>query len=167
MFQLASVFAGVDGELAKFRLETSRLGSVLDSFVDNTSLIAFLTGVFLFATSSGGTHAARFVVLGIVALLCSAGIIVTVWRFVARNYGNHSLVSFDQRFLRTLPEGDPLVWLALRLKDLIKKDCFSLVFCLLCVVAFRQGVLYLAALGSAVGFGMVVALSLRYSKRTS
>jgi phosphatidylglycerophosphate synthase len=45
LFHAASVFDGVDGEVARATFRTSRLGAVLDSVIDMTTNIAFIVGV--------------------------------------------------------------------------------------------------------------------------
>lgn len=67
LFQLASIIDGVDGELARASLRTSRLGATLDSANDAATNCAFVAGVSFNLWQQGQTLGAQ---AGLVGLGC-------------------------------------------------------------------------------------------------
>ncbi|WP_086617724.1 CDP-alcohol phosphatidyltransferase family protein [Erythrobacter tepidarius] len=60
LFQLASVIDGVDGEIARATLRSSKAGASLDSLVDALTNLAFLAGAGISFALQGGQAAALF-----------------------------------------------------------------------------------------------------------
>jgi CDP-L-myo-inositol myo-inositolphosphotransferase len=58
LFQAASIFDGVDGEMARATWRTSNAGATLDSVIDACTNLAFLTGVTVNVWLAGDTSAA-------------------------------------------------------------------------------------------------------------
>ncbi|QQN74307.1 CDP-alcohol phosphatidyltransferase family protein [Croceicoccus sp. YJ47] len=58
LFQAASVFDGVDGEMARATFRTSRQGATLDSMVDAMTNLAFLIGLIVAARGAGDVEGA-------------------------------------------------------------------------------------------------------------
>lgn len=160
LLQLASIFDGVDGEIAKFRYETSKWGAVLDSIADNGTLVAFLGGIAYFYTRGQQSAHAGWILWGSMALAFL--LIVRVWTFVNRNLGSNSLVTFDNKFLKYLPSDDKWVSLSKSLKDYIKKDFYSAVFFLCCLFGHREWVLYLVLIAALVSLLMIEVVIHRY-----
>ncbi|MEZ4846493.1 MAG: CDP-alcohol phosphatidyltransferase family protein [Bdellovibrionota bacterium] len=157
--QTASIFDGVDGEIAKFRYETSKWGAVLDSIADNGTLVAFLGGIAYFQAHQPDSSGSA-ILLG--AMILAFLLILRVWTFVNRNLDSNSLVTFDNKFLKHLPSSDKWVSLARSLKDYIKKDFYSAVFFLCCLLGHREWVLYLVLVGAMVSLIMIEVIVHRY-----
>lgn len=142
-FQLASIFDGVDGEVAKFTIKFSKLGGWLDTFVDNTTLVLFLAGIsYLFSLQVSGYWA-----IGVVSVMF-LGLITMVFAMIAylkRHSDSASLVTYEKEFLEKLPRSDRLVSFILKMKYMTKKELFALVLFLLCFT----GKIYLTIPGMA------------------
>lgn len=59
LFQAASIFDGVDGEMARATFRTSREGASLDSIIDACTNLAFITGVTINVWLAGDVVAAK------------------------------------------------------------------------------------------------------------
>jgi phosphatidylglycerophosphate synthase len=125
-FQLAAVLDGVDGEVAKFTFKTSKIGSWLDTIVDNSTLLMFLGAAsYLYYVQYGG-----FASVLLIAVLFAGAItmILVMFRYLTRFSESRSLVAYDKEFIQKLPQDDPCIWIIRNLKYLTKKDFFSLFF---------------------------------------
>lgn len=161
LLQLASIFDGVDGEIAKFRYETSKWGAVLDSIADNGTLIAFLSGLIYFYTqNTSGTNSTLFLAGTVILAFL---LIAEVWVFVHKHFDSNSLVTFDNKFLKNLPSSDPLVRIAKSSKDYIKKDFYSAIFFLCCFFGKREYVLYLVFMGALMSLIVITWIAIKYS----
>jgi phosphatidylglycerophosphate synthase len=131
LFQLASVLDGVDGEVAKFTFKVSKIGGVLDTVSDNTTLLLFLGAASYLNYVNMGGYAS------LVSIFMVFGGIVAVMAIFIKYLKNHSesasLVAYDKEFLQKLPETDPLIAFVHRAKYITKKEFFSIVFCLVCL----------------------------------
>lgn len=126
LFQLASVFDGVDGEVAKFTFTVSKIGGWLDTIGDNGTLLLFLIAVSVLYFKNTSTIAASIIVtLLFVGLFWFIGMIV--W-YLRKFSESGSLVAYDKEFLQKLPQDDMLVKFALRMKYFTKKEFFALFF---------------------------------------
>jgi phosphatidylglycerophosphate synthase len=125
-FQLASVLDGVDGEVAKFTFKTSKIGSWLDTIVDNSTLFLFLGAAsYLYYLQYGGLSS-----LVLIAVLFAGAItmILTMFSYLTRFSESRSLVAYDKEFIQKLPQNDPCIIIIRNLKYITKKDFFSLFF---------------------------------------
>ncbi|MFC4256581.1 hypothetical protein GRI97_09360 [Altererythrobacter xixiisoli] len=68
LFQAASIFDGVDGEIARATFRTSRRGAMLDSLIDAATNLAFIAGLTFNLWHQGFTRAAAFGAIGLVLL---------------------------------------------------------------------------------------------------
>ena len=68
LFQAASIFDGVDGEMARATYRTSEQGATLDSIIDACTNLAFVTGVTVNVGLSGDTYGAFAGVIALVTL---------------------------------------------------------------------------------------------------
>ena len=76
LYQAASIFDGVDGEIARATFRTSRAGAKLDSLVDAFANIGFIGGVAINLWISGHTSVAVAGLIGLIMLalgLCLIG----------------------------------------------------------------------------------------------
>jgi len=125
-FQLAAVLDGVDGEVAKFTFKTSKIGSWLDTIVDNSTLFLFLGAAsYLYFLKYGGLAS-----LILIAVLFAGAfiMILMMFRYLTRFSESRSLVAYDKEFIQKLPQSDPCIMIIKNLKYLTKKDFFSLFF---------------------------------------
>ena len=163
LFQLASVGDGVDGEIAKFRVEYSLKGAWLDTLVDNITLAAFLIAaaihVLLYEPLVRTT---TLITLGATAVGV-LGYMMVVSSFVHRHFGEGSLVMYEKKFLDRLPSTDPVVRFSRRTRYFIKKDFFSFFFFVLCVTGLIRYLFHLTSLFSCVGLGLVLYMNKRYA----
>ena len=126
LFQLASIFDGVDGEVAKFTFTVSKIGGWLDTIGDNGTLLLFLIAVswLYFKNTSIG-------VACLVVSLCFMGLFwfigMMVW-YLRKYSESGSLVAYDKEFLQKLPHDDIFVKFALSMKYITKKEFFALFF---------------------------------------
>jgi phosphatidylglycerophosphate synthase len=131
-FQLASVFDGVDGEVAKMTLKVSKLGGWLDTVSDNGTLLLFLSAssYLYFINSASPVLPVIFIALLFLGLGIMIGSMVS---FLRKHTDSGSLVTYDKEFLQKLPDEDPLVAFIHRLKYYTKKEFFSLAFFAICL----------------------------------
>ncbi len=131
LFQTASVMDGVDGEVAKFTLKVSKIGSWLDTISDNMTLFLFLSVLsYLYFIKTSGLLS--FIVVMVVFI----GIIIMITamlRYLRRYSKSGSLVAYDREFLQKLPDSDPLISITHKLKYLTKKEFFSILFFVICL----------------------------------
>lgn len=162
LFQLASILDGVDGEVAKFRLEDSRLGAWLDTFGDNASLVAFLVGC--------GVHVARFSPLdpatigawvAVTAVLFVTYLAVQM-RFCASRLGSASLAVWMNQYVRRLPRRDPAVRFVLATGRALQKDFFSIAFLAIALTGRLEILLFGGGVVMAVALVCALYLNLRY-----
>ncbi|MCX8122565.1 MAG: CDP-alcohol phosphatidyltransferase family protein [Spirochaetes bacterium] len=126
LFQLASVFDGVDGEVAKFTFKVSKIGGWLDTIGDNGTLLLFLIAVSVLYFQNTSVMAASIIITLLFAgLFWFIGMIV--W-YLRKYSDSGSLVAYDKEFLQKLPKDDVVVKFALSMKYFTKKEFFALFF---------------------------------------
>lgn len=162
LFQLASILDGVDGELAKFRLESSRLGAWLDTFVDNTSLFAFLGGCSVHLYYAGPLAPAALLSWATVALGATVLYLGLQLHFVVTRLGEASLAVWMKRFVRKLPPRDPVVRLVEQGNRILLKDFISFLFLLVALTGHLEGILFLGAPGMVLAVFSAGYLNVRY-----
>lgn len=161
-FQLAAVLDGVDGEVAKFTFKTSKIGSWLDTIVDNSTLFIFLGAAsWLYYARYGG-----FSSLVIIAVLFAGAftMILMMFRYLTRFSESRSLVAYDKEFIQKLPQDDPFIVIIRNLKYLTKKDFFSLFFW---GMSFTGRIYYLipvVAIALAIAAVILIIVDVRYLK---
>ena len=98
LFQLASMFDGVDGEMARVTLRDSKAGAAIDSFVDNLTYLATLVGFGIGWAREGMSEAEGWSLLVVTALIVLT--LLQVFCFVRRHAPNASFVFFDRSLQR-------------------------------------------------------------------
>jgi CDP-L-myo-inositol myo-inositolphosphotransferase len=100
LYQAASIFDGVDGEIARATFRTSPAGAVLDTVVDVATNFMFITGLAVNLSWSGHHHALPLFGWGFT--MFASGLAMIAWRS-SRSEGPFSLdlVKFD--YLNRLP----------------------------------------------------------------
>jgi len=81
IFNMGSIFDGVDGELARLKYQQGRLGQWLDTVVDDLGNVAYISGITLNLHHAGVSWAAP---VGITALTC----------FAITQLGQYALITF-------------------------------------------------------------------------
>ncbi len=125
LFQLASVFDGVDGEVAKFTFKFSRIGSWLDTLGDNLTLLLFLIAVSYAYFVHYGWNGLPAIIALFAGLVVMIGAMVA---FLRRFSYSGSLVTYDKEFLQVIPQKDLMVRLVMQFKYYTKKEFFALFF---------------------------------------
>ncbi len=151
LFQAASVFDGVDGEVAKYSFKFSVLGGWLDTLGDNLTLLLFLIAAsYLNMVRMGGIVSTLSIAVMFASLAVFVGIMV---RFIRTRTDSGSLVAFDTYFLQKLPAKDPFVVFSKTMKYVVKKEMFSIIFMAVCFTGRAEyalpgaaGVLFISAL---------------------
>lgn len=147
IFQFASIYDGCDGEIAKLKLASSKLGEWLDTVCDNITYVAFFLGV------AAGVHRQGLTTLAPVGFLMGFGILMTLgsmYFHLARNTNSGSLVTVQKDIASGLETGEQgfLIRAVGRLKFMMKRDFFALFFMALCLMNRLDWILILAAVGA-------------------
>lgn len=151
LFQAASIFDGVDGEIARATFRSSRTGAALDSIVDAITNLAFLAGVAV-NLKLQGSHTAALV--GFTGLALLAVGLVLIGRASARS---NAPFSFDvvKDHYRARSGGNGQSRLIRVLTFLTSRDFFALGFALLIALGLAAHALALFAVAAA---GWLVAV---------
>ncbi len=160
-FQLASIFDGVDGEVAKLTLKVSKLGGWLDTISDNGTLILFFSASsYLFFLNSTTIlmplAAIGFLFAGLFTMLAA------MISFLRKHTSSGSLVTYDKEFLQKLPDTDRLVSFIHKLKYYTKKEFFSLAFFAVCLTGKIHYIVPAGAFFLSVAAIMLLVLNHRY-----
>jgi 1L-myo-inositol 1-phosphate cytidylyltransferase / CDP-L-myo-inositol myo-inositolphosphotransferase len=156
LFQAASIFDGVDGELARATFRASRAGALLDSVVDATTNLLFVAGLAFNLAASGNEQALPVAGWGFVLFVL--GLVAITWRS-ARAAGPFSLDAvkhdyrgrFSGRLVARLIETATVV---------SSRDFFALLFALLILAGVPMAVLYVFAAAATIWI-LFVCASLR------
>jgi CDP-L-myo-inositol myo-inositolphosphotransferase len=156
LFQAASIFDGVDGEISRATFRSSPAGAKMDSLVDAATNLAFLLGVAINLQVRGEVVYATFGYAGLVLL---ARGLVMIGRAAARSQAPFSFDVVKDHYRRQGANGEPSR-LMQGLTYLTSRDFFALAFALL--IAFGLAPLVLALFAVAAGGWLVaVILALR------
>lgn len=149
LFQLASMFDGVDGEMARVTLRDSKAGAAIDSFVDNLTYLATLVGFGIGWAREGISKAEGWSLVIVTALIVMT--LLQVFRFVRRHAPNASFVFFDRSLQRATQETQSS---SLRAVNLFfratRRDMLALVLMGLSFLGSRFAVFSALALGVLV-----------------
>lgn len=157
LFQSASIFDGVDGEIARATYRTSELGATLDSVIDAFTNLAFITGVTVNVAMSGDVSGA---VAGAIALVTLAVGLLLIGRHAS---AMGEAMNFDV-IKRQLRNGQRTSQLTEFFIHLTMRDFFAAA-CALMIVAGLTDILLIAFAVIAVGWFLVTALVLSRLKR--
>lgn len=163
LFQMASIFDGCDGEVAKLTNKTSKLGQWLDTLSDNGALLSFLAGLMIaFAKSHSEA------ITGVVAFLLITGvggIFLQVILFLKKETNSASLLTFDKEYLSKLPlKNGSFLMITIRYgRILMRKDVFSLLFFVAALFGILPLWFYIAAVGTFVANGILIWLKIKQS----
>ncbi|PCD03399.1 hypothetical protein COC42_03110 [Sphingomonas spermidinifaciens] len=157
LFQAASIFDGVDGEIARATARTSAEGATLDSVIDAFTNLAFVAGVAVNVGLAGDLSGA---LAGAVALLVLAS---GLFLMSARATAGGGPVNFDivkQRLRRDGRAGPITEWLI----HLTMRDFFAAASALM-ILAGQAHVLLLIFAAAATGWFAVTVAVLRFAAR--
>ncbi|HEY6814666.1 MAG TPA: CDP-alcohol phosphatidyltransferase family protein [Croceibacterium sp.] len=146
LFQAASVFDGVDGEVARATFRTSRGGAALDTALDTATNMLFVLGVAVNLALDGRGDALALAAWGLSAF--ALGVAVLGWHAI-RTGGPFSFNRIKQHYKRRAP-GPLLGGLIAFLTVVSSRDFFVLLFSLLAIAGLAMGVLYLFALCASI-----------------
>jgi CDP-L-myo-inositol myo-inositolphosphotransferase len=149
LFQLASAFDGVDGEMARTTLSESPRGAWLDTAVDNITYVACLFGISIGWVREGVGPAGLWLAASL-ALIVPCALLALV-RFVQRYGPDGSLVFVDRCVERAARDsGYRTLRLARFLFHALRRDVFAALFCLISFSGVRAAVPIAVAAGAAV-----------------
>jgi phosphatidylglycerophosphate synthase len=151
LFQFASAFDGVDGEMARTTLSESARGAWVDTAVDNITYATCLCGVTIgWAREGIGTAG---IILSCLLLLSVPGTLLALMRFVHRYGPDGSLVFVDRCVQRAAQDsGLASLRLARLLFYALRRDVFAALFFVVSLSGVR------AAVPITVAVGVVIAL---------
>ena len=164
LFQLASILDGVDGEVAKFNRSGSQWGQWLDTIGDTLTFFLFVIGLTLGLYRSVGHPWILWTgEIAVFSSLMFAGIMLV---FLKKNSGSGSFVTYDRAFVgRVAAERGPLATFVRYGRYFIKKDAFAMIFFLLTLAGWPEGVLLMTALGTTTACGLMLYFNV--SRRVS
>ena len=160
LLEANSVLDGVDGELARVRLQESKRGEWLDTLADDGSNILFFLGLSIGAAQlPGGTHLA---IAGGIAVAAQLTLCFIRYRDLLA-IGRGDLYALEDDFFgwdpaeQTSLGGKLLAWTTV----LLKQDSFITFFVVMAVLGLLPWILWLVAAGEV---GALVALMFRTAR---
>lgn len=161
LFQMASVFDGCDGELAKLRFKANKFGEYLDSISDNGTLLSFFIGLIFSFSKTNAPETS----IGL-ALLLLSGLSVLFWQiihFLKKNTQSASLATFDREYLSKLPlQNKTFLMGFIRYgRILLRKDCFSFLFFLSAIFGILSWWITIAAIGIWIANGVLLWIKIK------
>lgn len=149
LFQFASAFDGVDGEMARTTLRESPRGAAIDTAVDTLTYIACLLGVSIGWSREGIGTAGLWLAGSLLVLLPI--VLFSLVRFVQRYTGDGSLVFVDRCVERAAQDsGSPSLRLSRVLFHAMRRDVFAALFFVISLSGVRAAVPIAVAAGALV-----------------
>jgi phosphatidylglycerophosphate synthase len=143
LFQAASVFDGVDGEVARATFRSSAAGARLDTAIDTMTTLLFVVGLTMNLGSSGHEHVYALAGWGLALFLVGLGLIA--W---------HSAGLLDFRRIKRHYQGrfaGAVVPRLIAFATLVtSRDFFTLLFAVLTVAGYPLTVVYLFAAAASI-----------------
>jgi CDP-L-myo-inositol myo-inositolphosphotransferase len=161
LYQWKSILDGVDGELARLKLEGSALGAWLDTLVDDFTNWAFYAGVALGAWRASGE--VSWLWLGAAAVLFAIIVSVGMYRWIWTRKRTGDLLAFEWFWesRRTTLARAPANADGFDPKLLVKQDFFVFLFFLLALANVVSYALYAVA---AMGIVLSVLLAIQFAR---
>ncbi|PKL41163.1 MAG: hypothetical protein CVV44_00565 [Spirochaetae bacterium HGW-Spirochaetae-1] len=142
-FQTSSVFDGVNDEVSKFTFNFSKTGDWIETIGNNLTLLFFLiSSSYLNYSYLGGTVSLASIIVMFASLAVFLPFMV---RYVRKYNETGFLTAFDKHFLQLLPDEDFLARFAKSMTSMIKKESFSLIFCLIAIAGMAEIIIPLAS----------------------
>jgi 1L-myo-inositol 1-phosphate cytidylyltransferase / CDP-L-myo-inositol myo-inositolphosphotransferase len=152
LFHAASVFDGVDGEIARATFQSSPAGARLDSLTDAATNIAFITGLS-FNVAQHGHMTEGAIGFGAVALL-GFGLFLLGQRAKSRG-ANYGFNAVKDRF------NAKKSWLLTAIAQIAARDFFAFAFAVSAVAGFAIEILMAFALGAFIWFIVITTTLIR------
>lgn len=150
LFQFASMFDGVDGEMARVTLRDSKVGAVIDSLADNLTYLATLVGFGIGWMREGVTEVEGWSLVSVSVLVVLTLFLVLL--FVRKYAPSASFVFFDRSLRRAARESNGV---SLRVIDVFfratRRDLLAVILMFASFLGSRFAIFCL------LGFGVLVA----------
>lgn len=162
LFQFASIYDGCDGEISKLKLSSSKFGEWLDTVCDNITYLAFLAGAILGVYRQGHDS---YMSLGLLSAFGVVMALSTMYLYLARFTNSGSLVTVQRDLSRDLETAAPNVFLRSlgKIKFMVKRDFFAVLFMILCLMNKLEWVLILTALGSNLAWIVILTMKREFA----
>ena len=151
LFHVASVFDGVDGEIARATFRTSRLGAVLDSLIDMATNALFIIG----ATLNLAARDPLALPVGAWGLFLLLAGLVAISRSASRDERPFSMDVVKRRYgarFSAAASG----WAVRFLTIVSSRDFFALLFAVLIVAGVPMAVLYIFSAAASIWILFVI-----------
>ncbi len=149
LFQLASAFDGVDGEMARATLTESPRGAWIDTSIDNATYLACLVGLAIGWGREG--FGAVGLALACALVLGTASLLFVLFRFVKDHAPDGSFVWVDRSVARAAETSGTLPLRLVRLLFLgLRRDFFAALFFAAAFAGHRSAIVLFAVLGFCV-----------------
>jgi phosphatidylglycerophosphate synthase len=165
LMHVASVLDGCDGEVARLKYQTSRLGGWLDTVYDDisNSVFAVMTGVGLYSFFGGDVRGQVLLGMAVLGLLLALpALAVTYTRLVRANTSDSGALEWGD------DEGaSPLRRFLLRyLSPLVKRDAYLLIFLVFAIVGLPWAIVVFYFIGSAIASATILTQVMRGAGKT-
>jgi len=162
LFQFASIYDGCDGEMSKLKLSSSKFGEWLDTVCDNITYLAFFGGVIL------GIYRQGYSNIMPMGLLTGFGVVMalaTMYLYLVRFTNSGSLVTVQKDLSGDLETVEQNAFIALfgRVKFMVKRDFFAVLFMVLCLMNKLEWILILTALGSNLAWIVILTMKREFA----
>ncbi|HLD46024.1 MAG TPA: NTP transferase domain-containing protein [bacterium] len=142
LFKLTSILDGVDGEISKVKLTSSKFGQWLDTLCDNTTYIVFLLGTIV------GLFRQHYPYSVVLSLFAGVGLLIAlsiVFWHVLKHSNSGSLLALQKDF-QTRTDLTLLSRIFFKLHFAIKRDFFSVAFLVFALFGKPQWVMLSTAI---------------------
>ncbi|MCP5467993.1 MAG: CDP-alcohol phosphatidyltransferase family protein [Deltaproteobacteria bacterium] len=158
LFQLSSIFDGVDGEISRLKLTNSSSGEWFDTICDNITYVAFFTGVVAGLYNQGYEYIyleTGLLLFGLIFFLA------LMFYYLLRYTKSGSLTAIQSRLMKAddLKSSGIIIYSLSKLKFMMKRDFFSFIFMILAMMHQLPWILHLVVIGTNISW--IVLLSLR------
>lgn len=154
LFKFASIIDGCDGEIARFKFQSSKFGEWFDTISDNLSYIIFFICVLVGALRQGRDYVLP---IGIVALFGVIATLTVMYLYLILFSKGGSLTHFQK-------ETASPKWVR-KIQFMAKRDFFALAFMILAFFNRLDWILILAAIGSNLTWVAVLLMKQQEIKR--
>ncbi len=152
MLEISTIFDRCDGEVARIKLKETRYGQWVDTIFDQLSFLSFTAGVPIGYWLQ--SHSTMAVVLGSVNMGLFAFFQVWTFYFLTRYAKSGTMVAYPEKVDKLISYKDrsPLHRFIIKLRPLMKRESFSLVFLVAAILGGYPWVLGLTTLGLGLAF---------------
>lgn len=146
LFQFASMFDGVDGEMARVTLRDSKIGAAIDAVADNLTYLSTLVGFGMGWAREGIGELERWLLWLVAGLVVAT--LLRVFAFVRKHAPNASFVFFDRAVRRIAQESSNV---RLRLVDAVfratRRDLLAVILMFMSFFGSRLAIVCLLGVG--------------------